>query len=182
MTKWTDFVKDYAKAKGLTYGCALSDPECSKTYKSKYGVSKKLPKWEEHGNMTMEDVNVNKLKFRKKPTGEQLINKVYNNIPAPRQPKSSQPTQQLEVANREFIPPPAKKGRGRPKKYADPEEAKKAKTTKTVESNARKRKEKKEMTLMGKEDKMSASGLLVPPVSDLIYPLSHNDIIKMFQV
>ena len=34
---------------------------------------------------------------------------------------------------------PAKKGRGRPKKYSSPEEAKKAKSAKTMESNKRKK-------------------------------------------
>jgi len=33
MTKWTDFVKEYAKEKGITYKNALSDPNCSSTYK-----------------------------------------------------------------------------------------------------------------------------------------------------
>jgi len=35
MTAWTEHIKDFAKRKGLTYGCALSDPECSKEYKAK---------------------------------------------------------------------------------------------------------------------------------------------------
>lgn len=45
-----------------------------------------------------------------------------------------------------------KKGRGRPKKYATPEEAKKAKSMKTMESNKRKKAEK------GKSDSSSDSG------------------------
>jgi hypothetical protein len=31
---WVEHVKDYAKRKGLSYGCALSDPKCSKEYKT----------------------------------------------------------------------------------------------------------------------------------------------------
>lgn len=33
MTKWTDFVKSYAKDNNMTYGCALSDSNCSSAYK-----------------------------------------------------------------------------------------------------------------------------------------------------
>jgi len=33
MTAWTDHVKNYAKAKGITYAKALKDPACSASYK-----------------------------------------------------------------------------------------------------------------------------------------------------
>jgi hypothetical protein len=33
MSKWTDFVKKYAKDKGITYKSAMSDPNCSIAYK-----------------------------------------------------------------------------------------------------------------------------------------------------
>ena len=33
--KWTEHVRSYAKQHGLSYGCALSDPNCSKSYKEK---------------------------------------------------------------------------------------------------------------------------------------------------
>ena len=32
MTTWTDFVKAFAAAKGISYGCALSDPAVSAGY------------------------------------------------------------------------------------------------------------------------------------------------------
>ena len=32
MTAWTDFVKKFAAAKGISYGCALSDPAVSSGY------------------------------------------------------------------------------------------------------------------------------------------------------
>jgi hypothetical protein len=32
---WVEHIKEFAKRKGLTYGCALSDPECSAEYKAK---------------------------------------------------------------------------------------------------------------------------------------------------
>ena len=31
--KWIDHIKSFAKQHGLSYGCALSDPNCSKSYK-----------------------------------------------------------------------------------------------------------------------------------------------------
>ena len=33
MTAWTDHVKEWAKKNGTTYGCALSKPECSASYR-----------------------------------------------------------------------------------------------------------------------------------------------------
>ena len=31
---WVEHVKEFAKRKGLSYGCALSDARCSKEYKT----------------------------------------------------------------------------------------------------------------------------------------------------
>ncbi len=41
MTRWTEFVRAYAKDKNIAYGCALS--EASDSYHEKYGT-KKSPK------------------------------------------------------------------------------------------------------------------------------------------
>jgi hypothetical protein len=57
MTYWTDFVKSYAKEHNLSYGCALSDPNCSAGYKAKYGVKKPLGKKKETESMMAEDIN-----------------------------------------------------------------------------------------------------------------------------
>ena len=35
MTAWTDHIREYAKKHGLTYACALSQPDCAATYKGK---------------------------------------------------------------------------------------------------------------------------------------------------
>lgn len=40
-TRWTDWIRKFASDNNMTYGCALSDPECSKTYRVKYGKPKK---------------------------------------------------------------------------------------------------------------------------------------------
>ena len=37
MSKWIDFVKEFAAKNNLTYGCALSDPRCSALYREAKG-------------------------------------------------------------------------------------------------------------------------------------------------
>jgi len=45
MTSWTDFIKAFAAKKGISYGCALSDPEASAGYKATKPPAKaKAPK------------------------------------------------------------------------------------------------------------------------------------------
>jgi hypothetical protein len=58
MTNWTEFVKKFAKDNNTTYGCALSNPDCSAEYRQKYGVKKPLGKNKEKQLMGTEDVNV----------------------------------------------------------------------------------------------------------------------------
>mgnify|MGYP003121569642 CR=1 FL=1 len=36
MTRWTDFVKEYAKKNNITYGCALTNPEMKEQYYKKF--------------------------------------------------------------------------------------------------------------------------------------------------
>jgi hypothetical protein len=38
--RWVEHVKEFSRKKGLSYGCAISDPECKATYKSNKAVSK----------------------------------------------------------------------------------------------------------------------------------------------
>ena len=56
MTNWTDFVKSFAKKKNLSYGCALSDPDCSAGYRAKYGNPKKVSQKVERERMDAEDI------------------------------------------------------------------------------------------------------------------------------
>lgn len=45
MTAWTDFIKAFAAKKGISYGCALSDPAASAGYKATKPPAKaKAPK------------------------------------------------------------------------------------------------------------------------------------------
>ena len=48
---WVNFLKDYAKSKGITYSCALSDPRAKDEYKMM-----KMPKKEETPMILMETV------------------------------------------------------------------------------------------------------------------------------
>ena len=41
---WIEHIKEFAKQKNLSYGCALSDPECSRTYRLKYPPKTKKTK------------------------------------------------------------------------------------------------------------------------------------------
>jgi hypothetical protein len=61
--RWTDFVKDFARRNDLTYGCAMSKPECKAEYKKKYPkpLTKKQQKereGQENIRMSLEDINV----------------------------------------------------------------------------------------------------------------------------
>lgn len=64
MSVWTDFVKDFARRNSVSYGCALSMPECSIEYRKKH--PKPVPKKKqkelfkeavERGSMEDQDIN-----------------------------------------------------------------------------------------------------------------------------
>ena len=102
VSAWVEHIKNFARRKNMTYGCALSDPDCKAEYHAKRPPKLNKKEKKEVAGMEAEDINI------------------------------------LSI--------PVKKTRGRPKKYSTDEERKKAKTVKTVESNKRKRQEKKGMT------------------------------------
>jgi hypothetical protein len=152
---WVEHIRRFAKEKGMTYGCALTDPECKATYKK---PPKPLTQKKERENMGAEDASAKaivaeekakksahkarttsmKAKVNKKQVEKQLVETVGmkgedRDAPAP---PSRTPTQS--------VPEPAKKKGGRPKKYSTAEEAKLAKKLMTEESNKRRREAKKE--------------------------------------
>lgn len=43
-SRWVEFVKEFARKNNLSYGCALSKPECSAEYRKKYGTPKRKSK------------------------------------------------------------------------------------------------------------------------------------------
>ena len=67
MSRWIEWVRKWAKDNNTTYGCALSEKDCSASYRAKYGISKKLPVKKEREMMGVEDVNRAKKKPKKLP-------------------------------------------------------------------------------------------------------------------
>jgi hypothetical protein len=186
MTNWTDYVKSFAKANNLTYGCALSDPACSAGYRKKFGNKKPLGKKEkqkelfkeavERGSMEDEDVNragrtfkqekefkgrktAMKAKLNKSQVEKQLlettgmmaedinqfvpVQDLAGNfvVPEPVKKKRGRPSKKQGEENITMEIKEIKK-RGRPKKYATAEEARKAKIANTI-AGAKRRKEAK---------------------------------------
>lgn len=136
MTAWTEHIKDFAKRKGITYGCALSDADCKAEYHAKRPPKLNKKEKKEVSGMEAEDINVAK----------------KDNI-------------QMVISE--------KKMRGRPKKYETDEERKKAKTTKTIESNKRKRAEKTGKGINVGYTTENQNGL------GHIYPISHEAVLQM---
>jgi hypothetical protein len=61
--RWVDHVKSFAAKNNLSYGCALSKPECKESYRAKYGVSKKLSKKQNIEMMGAEDFDAPNMKL-----------------------------------------------------------------------------------------------------------------------
>lgn len=55
MSRWTDWVRKWAKDHDTSYGCALTQEDCRAEYHKKYGNRKKLPRKTERELMGMED-------------------------------------------------------------------------------------------------------------------------------
>ena len=156
--KWVEWVRSYANRNGLSYACALSQPECKDSYRAKFGVAKKVPQKMERERMGLEDINIKPPPRRKpaqhskeafKMTAEDIRSRLMReNIP--RQPLYNPHYDEPEPA-----PAPAPK-RGRKPKYATDAERADAKRKQTLASNlfkTRERsKEKKEGKKMGIED------------------------------
>jgi hypothetical protein len=126
VSAWVEHIRDFARRKSMTYGCALSDPECRAEYHAKRPPKLNKKEKKEVAGMEAEDINI------------------------------------LSI--------PVKKTRGRPKKYSTDEERKKAKTVKTVESNKRKRQEKKGMTggMLSNELKKTEVNRIINFIADYV--------------
>jgi hypothetical protein len=165
MTAWTEHVREYAKTHNLSYGCAMTEPNCKASYKAKKPQKLNKKETKENESMGAEEPTgeVNrtlhkkaehkkkvvglKAKMTKKQVEKELLEKTKSisenkqmgmedrDVPAP--------PSRTPVASPAPASDPAKKKAGRPKKYASAEEAKEAKKVKTIESNKRKAQEKK---------------------------------------
>jgi hypothetical protein len=167
--RWTDFVKDFARRNDLTYGCAMSKPECKAEYKKKYPkpLTKKQQKFREaieRGDMEDADVNVAKKKPKKevkeafKMSAEDIsskkVNKEWN--------KQGQENIRMSLEDINVAEPPKKKA-GRKQKYATEAERKQAKREQTLASNKKMAdmrkeylKQAREQLKMAKEDKQGS--------------------------
>jgi hypothetical protein len=166
MSEWIQHIRRYANDRGITYGCALSDPNCSITYqakkltdirrkdlmelgrkviKSRIDKNTYVKQLKETTGMMKEDVNVAKKpkivitgekKTIKRPKKKILIIEEDEVVVRPR--ANTLPTEET-LAER------AKKSRKpRTPKYATEEERKKAKLEQTLASNKRRYEEKKQ--------------------------------------
>ena len=88
--RWVDHVKQFAADNNLSYGCALSKPECKETYRAKYGVTKKLTKKQNIEKMGAEDMNAPNIQLVVKETKKKQK-------PKPQLVIEEEPTTEVEV-------------------------------------------------------------------------------------
>ena len=160
MSKWTDFVKDFARRNNMTYGCALSDPACSKEYKEHNPKLTKKEKKESENMGAEEQTGVANKDLHKKAehkkrvvslkakVGKKQVDKeLLEKYPALAENKlmgaEDTPAPPSRVPTTAKATTTAKAKAGRPKKYATEAEAKEAKKVKTIESNKRRAEAKK---------------------------------------
>jgi len=162
MSKWTDFVKAFATKNGMSYGCALSTVECKTEYAKANPKPEKVPK-----------VKVPKEKKKTKKELQAELGKLLS------KPHFAPAGEGITMSVEEL-----KSKRGRPKKYATPEEAKVAKTIASVASNKRQKAIKQTVTGEGVSAKnlshgVTGEGLIVTPQGDKIYPLTIGQVVKL---
>jgi len=175
MSKWTDFVKAFATKNGMSYGCALSTVECKTEYAKANPKPEKVPKVKvpKEKKKTKKELQAELGKLLSKPHfapagGE--IKPIFTSSP-----EGGSITMSVEEL---------KSKRGRPKKYATPEEAKVAKTVASVASNKRQKAIKQTVTGEGVSAKnlshgVTGEGLIVTPQGDKIYPLTIGQVVKL---
>jgi hypothetical protein len=165
--RWTDWVKEFASKNNLSYGCALSTPECKTEYRAKYGSRKKLTKKQEKEMMGAEEITgkINKQKRHKEKVVEMKA-KLNKNIAkkeiiekgrqsAERNEMGAEDINRAKKPNINFTIEeiePVKK-RGRPRKYATAEEARQMKIKKTIEASKRRQAKKREEKATKKKPK-----------------------------
>jgi len=147
---WVEHIKRFAREKGMTYGCALSDPECKATYKK---PPKPLTQKKERESMGVEDASAKAIVAEEK--AKKSAHKARTTTMKAKVNKKQVEKQLVETMGMkgedkdalgtpsQSVPEPAKKKGGRPKKYATAEEAREAKRLMTKESDKRRKEAKK---------------------------------------
>jgi hypothetical protein len=174
---WTDHVRAFATKNNLSYMCAMSDPQCSATYKGakpkravKAVRSKPLTKKEKRENITMA------MEDKPAPARKEALGDIFESVTpiegftsptvrailknkgalnrALEKKLADQQGMLAEDVNRAL---PDTKGKatkaGRPKKYADPEEARKAKIANTIRRAKERVGEKKDAKMVARIDR-----------------------------
>lgn len=90
MTKWTEFIKEYAKKNNISYGCAMSDPKMKEAYYKKHpklsSEDKKKKKKEDEEKSLLRTLRLSTKNFRDKfvkphlmkPNDSELKNDMIN--------------------------------------------------------------------------------------------------------
>ena len=155
MSTWVNHIREFAKSKGITYGCALSDPECSISYQAKKlsDIRKKASntanKQALNSKLNKRFV-VNQLKETLSMQAQDYDAPVDKTLMASKKNKKMvqrQLVESLGMRAQDFDAPVSlvnkKPRKARPPKYATEEEKKNAKRKQTLESNKRRYHEKK---------------------------------------
>lgn len=119
MSAWIQHIKEFAKEKGLSFGCALSDPDCSKTYRMKKEMKKNPitiaeptgnPKLQMKGieikrPMSKDVTEIKPKKTKKKEINEMMVEWSEGYTP-PVKEKKSKPKKKVELVIEEEPPKP----------------------------------------------------------------------------
>ena len=97
---WVEHIKKYAKANNISYGCALSTPECKNTYSKALSKSNKKPECKTDCK-TCKTCKINKEPHKMydksiEPLKPKEINKMYKEPIGSKKPKKNKPKYVLE--------------------------------------------------------------------------------------
>jgi len=145
MSKWIQHIKDFAREKGITYGCALSDPACSASYRAGKVRDERIRQSNKsREQLIKEGQEIIKNKIAKRGVVKQLketMGMQAEDINVSGRPRAN--TRLTEETYQEMMAKKQPKAKGRKTKYATEEERKKAKREQTLASNKRRYYEKK---------------------------------------
>ena len=172
---WTDHVSEFARQRGISYMCAMSDPDCSLEYQYKKSKSKPEKKSRAKKGAKREEAPAKdigelypEIENVEGSTGEELREKLGKKAKKSKDKAVGMTAEDIisnlvsrvesaaSSAPAASAVPQARSNAGRPKKYASVEEAKKAKSQKTMEAAKRRAAAKREAKAAAKAEKAAA--------------------------
>jgi len=156
MTAWTEHIKAFAKEHNISYGCALSNPDCSASYRNKRPQKLNKKETKEVENMGLEEPTgiINRTNSKKSATHKKRVINMKSKLDNMREANENQ-----EMSNNDIPAPPSRvpvatavavrRKVGRPKKYNTAEEARKMKIVQSIASNKRRANAKKQSSMSG---------------------------------